>query len=245
MRITAGRDPHVRARAGLAAAGAGADLDAVHVDHLPQTGPRAGATGLIAPTGPPARASATSATRTPASLPRLPRAACLRLTLGRRAPARMRHQPTRVRSRAGLPRDLHRPAVWDGVMQVNVALPATAPHRHGAVELDWIGKPLCAPAVGPHHPPRAAGAASLPVIRRRQSALRHAHLSGTVKVTMEEVLSPRLFLAAVDRRPVFGAGSSAPIRPAAASNSTSGCRRISRPGRTMWKSGWAGANSRR
>ena len=95
------------------------------------------------------------------------------------------------------------PPLWDGVVQVNVSLPAGL--RTGLLPLEaaWMGQPLCAPATLRVIPPA-------PLVPRLCSLSDGVNLlsgtrisSGLVKVTMEEVLAPELFSATVDSRPVL------------------------------------------
>jgi hypothetical protein len=95
------------------------------------------------------------------------------------------------------------PPVWDGAVQVNVALPE--PVRTGLlpVEVAWMGKALCEPAILRVIPPA-------PLVPRLCSLSDGVNLlsgatisSGIVKVTMEEVLSPELFSVTIASRPVL------------------------------------------
>ena len=96
------------------------------------------------------------------------------------------------------------PPLGDGVVQVNVALPVGLRTGLLAVAVTWMGKPLCAPATMRVIPPA-------PLVPRLCSLSDGVNLlsgtrisSGTVKVTMEEVLAPELFQATVDAKPVLG-----------------------------------------
>jgi SAM-dependent methyltransferase len=97
------------------------------------------------------------------------------------------------------------PPLWDGAVQVNVALPSSLRTGLLPVQVEWLGKTLCAPAAMRVIPPAplVARVCSLSDGVNLLSGTRVA--SGTVKVTMEEVQSPELFLATVDSRPVLGA----------------------------------------
>jgi SAM-dependent methyltransferase len=93
----------------------------------------------------------------------------------------------------------------NGVAQVNIELPGET--RTGLLPLtvEWMGKPLCPSAIVRvvPAPPLVPVLCSLTDGIDILSAARIA--SSLVKVTMEEVPSPELFLAAVDDKPAFGA----------------------------------------
>ena len=95
--------------------------------------------------------------------------------------------------------------LWDGTVQVNIALPAAVRTGLLPVETAWMGKPLGPAATLRVIPPA-------PLVPRLCSLCDGVNLlsgarisSGVIKVTMEEVASPEVFLAAVDSRPVMGA----------------------------------------
>jgi cyclopropane fatty-acyl-phospholipid synthase-like methyltransferase len=91
----------------------------------------------------------------------------------------------------------------DGVVQVNIALPQDIRTGLLPLDLDWMGKPLCPSGIIRIIPP----APLVPMICSLTdgvdllSGTRIA--SGIVKVTMEEVVAPEIFLASVDDKPVF------------------------------------------
>jgi len=94
------------------------------------------------------------------------------------------------------------PPQWDGVSQVNVALPDGLRTGMVPVEIDWLGKPLCAsmwarvvPA-GPAVPWVCSLADGVNLLSGRRI------VSGIVKVTVEEVVQPEMFGATVGGNPV-------------------------------------------
>ena len=186
----------VRARAGFPAARARGDLDAVHVDHLPQTGRGlgrlAGSHSLdFQRAHSQRRQRPFGRTSHPVS-----RKVRLRRALVRGAPARLRHQPSRGPDRGTTRQsDLYRPA---GLGRGGAGQRSTPRRRSDRpvlpVEVAWMGKALCDPAVLRVIPPA-------PLVPRLCSLSDGVNLlsgttisSGTVKVTMEEVpIAPAVF----------------------------------------------------
>ena len=114
------------------------------------------------------------------------------------------HLAVRVEGQSGRVSFVGHPAC-DGAVQVNVELPAGLRTGLLSVEVDWMGKPLCAPSAIRVIPPS-------PLVPRLWSLSDGVNLlsglkisSGVVKVTMEEVAAPELFQATVDSRPILRA----------------------------------------
>src|SRR5205085_926648 len=93
------------------------------------------------------------------------------------------------------------PLQRDGVVQVNIALPQGIRTGLLPLELSWMGKPLCPPGIIRIIPP----APLVPLICSLTDGvnlLSGARVaSGIVKITMEEVMAPEVFLASVDEKP--------------------------------------------
>lgn len=114
----------------------------------------------------------------------------------------LNHLEVRIDGRSGAVSYIG-PPHWDGVCQVNVALPENTRTGIVPVEVDWIGAPLCRPGRMHVIPPG-------PMVPRICSLTDGVDLlaagrisSGLVKVTMEEVATPELFRAAMDGKPVL------------------------------------------
>jgi SAM-dependent methyltransferase len=99
------------------------------------------------------------------------------------------------------------PPLRNGVVQVNIAMPDGVRTGLLPLELAWMGKPLCPPSIIRIIPPPPF----VPVLCSLTDGidlLSGARIvNGIVKVTMEGVVSPEIFLASVDEKPVFGADS--------------------------------------
>jgi SAM-dependent methyltransferase len=91
----------------------------------------------------------------------------------------------------------------DGYCQVNVMLPQNVRTGLLPVDIDWMGKPLCPPATvrvipsGPLVPHICSLADGVNLLSGARIT------SGIVKVTIDEVVKPELFLATVDHQPVL------------------------------------------
>lgn len=94
------------------------------------------------------------------------------------------------------------PPQWDGVCQINVALPEGTRTGLVPVEIDWLGKPLCQPAWARIMP----GGPTVPWVVSLADGvnlLSGTHIvSGIAKATLEGVTEPELFQATVDGIPV-------------------------------------------
>ena len=114
----------------------------------------------------------------------------------------LNHLEVRVDGRSAWPSYIG-PRQWDGVCQVNAALPDGMRTGLATVDVSWLKKPLCprswmriVPA-GPMVPRVISISDAIDLLSGGRV------VSGLVKVTLEEVAEPELFMAAVDGRPVL------------------------------------------
>ena len=100
--------------------------------------------------------------------------------------------------RARLPALLHRRPEYDGLSQVNAALPEGVRTGIVPVEARWLGQPLCAPS-RVRIIPAGPAAPRLHALTDGHNLLHGTRIvSGAIKVVMVEVERPEQFRARVD-----------------------------------------------
>ncbi|MCC6861430.1 MAG: class I SAM-dependent methyltransferase [Bryobacterales bacterium] len=167
--------------------------------------PRGWRDSLRPPETPPARLRGFGNTYTGEPLvPSRGRYACVSLWMeGLPRECGLNHLEVRIGGQPGMPSYLG-PPVWDGVSQLNVALPAGAGDGLARVETLWLGRRLCEDAWIRIVPPGPAVPLLYSVADGVNLVLKGRTASRLVKLTLEEIGDPSGLGAAVDGLPVEG-----------------------------------------